>query len=109
MRILKIATAAAVIALIPLAGAGPAAPDRNDISVNLFTEVFDQVPGNYFERVTNKQLVEGAIKGMLAALDPHSSYMDAKEYREMMVQTRGEFGGVGMQVTMEDGAVKVIS
>jgi carboxyl-terminal processing protease len=109
MRILKIATAAALIALVPLAGAGLAAPDRNDISVNLFNEVFDQVRGNYVEPVTNKQLVEGAIKGMLAALDPHSSYMDAKEYREMMVQTRGEFGGLGMQVTLENGLVKIIS
>src|SRR6202007_572948 len=54
-------------------------------------------------------LAEGAIKGMLAALDPHSSYMDAKEYKEMMVQTRGEFGGLGMQVTMENGLVKVVS
>ncbi len=109
MRILKIAASAALIALVPLAGAGIAAPDRADISVNLFNEVFDQVRGNYVEPVTNKQLVEGAIKGMLAALDPHSSYMDAKEYREMMVQTRGEFGGLGMQVTLENGLVKIIS
>src|SRR6266446_7324483 len=83
--------------------------DLADISVNLFNEVFDQVRGNYVEPVTNKQLVEGAIKGMLSALDPHSSYLDAKEYREMMVQTRGEFGGLGMQVTLENGLVKIIS
>ena len=109
MRILKIAASAALIALVPLAGAGLAAPDKGDVNVNLFNEVFDQVRGNYVEPVTNKQLVEGAIKGMLSSLDPHSSYMDAKEYREMMVQTRGEFGGLGMQVTLENGLVKVIS
>jgi carboxyl-terminal processing protease len=79
------------------------------VSVKLFNEVFDQVKANYVEPVGDKKLVEGAIKGMLAALDPHSSYMDAKEYREMMVETRGEFGGLGMQVTMENGLVKVIS
>ena len=111
MRLLKIAASAALIALVPLAGAGLAAPDKGDssVNVNLFNEVFDQVRGNYVEPVTNKQLVEGAIKGMLSSLDPHSSYMDAKEYREMMVQTRGEFGGLGMQVTLENGLVKIIS
>ncbi|HEX6841422.1 MAG TPA: peptidase S41, partial [Stellaceae bacterium] len=111
MRLLKIAASAAVIALIPLAGAGLAAPDKGDssVNVNLFNEVFDNVRANYVEPVTNKQLVEGAIKGMLSSLDPHSSYMDAKEYREMMVQTRGEFGGLGMQVTLENGLVKIIS
>jgi carboxyl-terminal processing protease len=111
MRLLKIAASAAIIALVPLAGASLAAPDKSDsgVNVNLFNEVFDQVRGNYVEPVTNKQLVEGAIKGMLSSLDPHSSYMDAKEYREMMVQTRGEFGGLGMQVTLENGLVKIIS
>ena len=111
MRLLKIAASAALIALVPLAGAGLAAPDKGDssVNVNLFNEVFDNVRANYVEPVTNKKLVEGAIKGMLSSLDPHSSYMDAKEYREMMVQTRGEFGGLGMQVTLENGLVKIIS
>jgi carboxyl-terminal processing protease len=67
------------------------------------------VKSSYVEPVTDKKLAEGAVKGMLAALDPHSSYMDAKEFKEMMVQTRGEFGGLGMQVTMENGFVKVVS
>jgi carboxyl-terminal processing protease len=109
MRLLKIAVSAALLGVVPLAAAVTATPDRSDISVGLFTEVFDQVRNNYVEPVSNKQLVEGAIKGMLGSLDPHSSYMDAKEYREMMVQTRGEFGGLGMQVTMENGIVKIIS
>src|SRR6202020_2120996 len=55
------------------------------------------------------KLVESAISGMLTGLDPHSSYMDATSYREMQVRTRGEFGGLGIEVTMEDGLIKVVS
>jgi carboxyl-terminal processing protease len=108
MRILKVAASAALIALAPFATTVTAA-DKSDVGVSLFTEVFEQVRNNYVEPVTDKQLVEGAIKGMLASLDPHSNYMDAKEYHEMQVQTRGEFAGLGMQVTMENGLVKIIS
>jgi carboxyl-terminal processing protease len=108
MRTLKVAASAALIALAPFAATVTAA-DKSDVGVNLFTEVFEQVRANYVEPVTDKQLVEGAIKGMLGSLDPHSNYMDAKEYHEMQVQTRGEFAGLGMQVTMENGLVKVIS
>jgi len=86
-----------------------AAPDKGGQGLSLFSEVFDEVRANYVEPVTDQKLAEGAIRGMLAALDPHSSYMDAKEYGEMQVQTKGEFGGLGMQVTMENGLVKVIS
>jgi carboxyl-terminal processing protease len=98
---------AALFAFLPTSFA--ADTGGNAISKKLFDEVYDQVKANYVDTLTDKQLVEGAIKGMLSSLDPHSSYMDAKEYREMMVTTRGEFGGLGMQVTMENGAVKVIS
>src|ERR1700751_3142126 len=110
MRLLNLVASAALIALLPLSQSG-AAPDTdsNPVSFSLVKEIFDQVKGSYVEPVTDKKLTEGAVKGMLAALDPHSSYMDAKEYREMMVQTRGEFGGLGMQVTMENGLVKVVS
>ncbi|HXP32323.1 MAG TPA: S41 family peptidase [Stellaceae bacterium] len=111
MRIPKLAASAVLLALLPLAGPmTQAAPDKSStVSTSLFNEVYEEVRANYVEPVTDKQLVEGAIKGMLSSLDPHSSYMDAKEYREMMVQTRGEFGGLGMQVTMENGLVKVVS
>ena len=108
MRILKVAASAALIALLPVAPSVTAA-DNSEASVNLFTEVFDQVRANYVEPVSDKHLVEGAIKGMLGSLDPHSNYMDAQEYREMQVQTRGEFAGLGMQVTMDNGLVKIIS
>ena len=112
MRLTKLATSAALVALF--CAADPPSFASSDtptsaVTVSLFDEVYDQVKSNYVEPVTDKKLVEGAIKGMLAALDPHSSYMDAKEYSDMMVKTRGEFGGLGMQVTMENGAVKVIS
>src|SRR5579885_644809 len=111
MRVFQLLCSVAVIALVPLASPSTrAAPDSaRGVTIKLFNEVFDQVKANYVEPVSEQHLVEGAIKGMLASLDPHSSYMDAKEYRELMVETRGEFGGLGMQVTMENGLVKVIS
>jgi len=110
MRLLNLVASAALIALLPLAQSGAASDtDSNQVSFSLVKEIYDQVKASYVEPVTDKKLAEGAVKGMLAALDPHSSYMDAKEYKEMMVQTRGEFGGLGMQVTMENGFVKVVS
>jgi carboxyl-terminal processing protease len=71
--------------------------------------VFERVRTDYVEKPNDSKLVESAISGMLQGLDPHSSYMDAKSYRDMTVQTRGEFGGLGIEVTMEDGLVKVVS
>ena len=110
MRPLKPILPLALFSLLGLGLPASLAADSPDqVNRGLFDEVYDQVRKNYVEPVTEKQLVEGAIKGMLASLDPHSSYLDAKEYGEMMVTTRGEFGGLGMQVTMENGAVKVIS
>jgi len=110
LRTLKYALAVAVGATLPFAAIVIAAPEHGPgVSLNLFSEIYQTVKTNYVEPVSDQKLVEGAIKGMLANLDPHSSYMDAKEYKEMKVQTSGEFGGLGMQVTMENGAVKVIS
>ncbi|MBN9580925.1 MAG: S41 family peptidase [Afipia sp.] len=77
--------------------------------LNLFGDVFERVRSDYVERPDDSKLVESAISGMVTALDPHSSYMDAKSFRDMQVQTRGEFGGLGIEVTMEDGLVKVVS
>ena len=109
MRMLNLVASAALIALVPLASSGAAADSESGINFNMIREIYNQVKASYVEPVTDKQLIEGAVKGMLSSLDPHSSYMDAKEYKEMMVQTRGEFGGLGMQVTMENGLVKVVS
>src|SRR3974377_281666 len=77
--------------------------------LNLFGDVFERVRADYVERPDTIKLVESAINGMLAGLDPHSSYMDPKNFRDMQVQTRGEFGGLGIEVTMEDGLVKVVA
>ena len=71
--------------------------------------MFERVRSDYVEKPDDSKLVESAISGMLAGLDPHSSYMDAKSFRDMQVQTRGEFGGLGIEVTMEDGLIKVVS
>ncbi len=77
--------------------------------LNLFGDVFERVRSDYVEYPTDQELIESAITGMLSSLDPHSSYMNAKNFREMQVQTRGSFGGLGIEVTMERGLVKVVS
>jgi len=77
--------------------------------LNLFGDVFERVRADYVEVPDDGKLIESAINGMLAGLDPHSSYMDAKSFRDMQVQTRGEFGGLGIEVTMEDGLIKVVA
>jgi carboxyl-terminal processing protease len=77
--------------------------------LSLFGDVFERVRADYVEKPDDSKLVETAINGMLAGLDPHSSYMDAKSFRDMQVQTRGEFGGLGIEVTMEDGLIKVVA
>ena len=77
--------------------------------LNLFGDVFERVRADYVEKPDDSKLVESAINGMLAGLDPHSSYMNPHSFRDMQVQTRGEFGGLGIEVTMEDGLVKVVA
>src|SRR3954462_5076177 len=77
--------------------------------LSLFGDVFERVRADYVEKPDDSKLIESAINGMLAGLDPHSSYMDSKSFRDMQVQTRGEFGGLGIEVTMEDGLVKVVT
>ena len=77
--------------------------------LNLFGNVFDRVRADYVEEPNESVMIEAAINGMLAALDPHSSFMNAKQYEEMSVQTKGEFGGLGIEVTMENGVIKVVS
>src|SRR4026209_2095092 len=74
-----------------------------------FTEVFGAIKQNYVEPVEDKKLISEAINGMLAGLDPHSAYLDAEAYKELQVGTQGQFGGLGIEVGMEDGLVKVIS
>jgi carboxyl-terminal processing protease len=109
------ATAAAVLALAaPLLAQQQQQPTPKSSSdtyrqLNLFGEVFERVRADYVEEVSDEQLVEAAINGMLTSLDPHSSYLNQKNFSDMKVQTRGEFGGLGIEVTMENGLVKVVS
>lgn len=78
-------------------------------ALNLFGDVFEQARANYVEKVEDKKLIEYALNGMLSSLDPHSNYMTAEESKAMEVQNRGEFGGLGIEVTMENSVVKVVS
>jgi carboxyl-terminal processing protease len=77
--------------------------------LNLFGDVFERVRADYVEKPDDQKLIESAIKGMVTGLDPHSDYMDPKSFQDMQVQTRGEFGGLGIEVTMEDGLIKVVA
>ena len=77
--------------------------------LNLFGEAFEKIKNNYVEDVTSKDLIESAIEGMLSSLDPHSTYLNYEELNELKVQTKGEFGGLGIEVTLENGFVKVIA
>lgn len=91
----------------------PVAQAKDDPStyelLDLFGDVFDRVRSEYVEPVKDKDLIESALNGMLTSLDPHSGYLNAKSFQEMQVQTKGEFGGLGIEVTMENGLVKVVS
>ena len=77
--------------------------------LNLFGDVFQRVQEQYVEEITDKKLIEAAISGMLQSLDPHSSYLSPESYKDMQVKTKGKFGGLGIEITMEDGVVKVVS
>lgn len=110
-----IAIGAALLASSPLRAEAPAAapeaePEQNTYELlRLFGDVFEKVRSDYVEAPKDDELVEAAINGMLSSLDPHSSYLNKKEFQEMQVQTKGEFGGLGIEVTMETGLVKVVS
>ncbi|HEY2446289.1 MAG TPA: S41 family peptidase [Rhizomicrobium sp.] len=101
--------AAGVAAALMLFPAAHGANDSAYKQLDLFSDAFERVRADYVHPVEDSQLVTSAIQGMVSGLDPHSSYMDAKAFADMKIQTRGQFGGLGIEVTMEDGLVKVIS
>ena len=109
------AAAGVVVTLVttqprPLEGLRAQAATTNGYrQLSLFSIVFERVRADYVEEPDDRKLMEAAINGMLAGLDPHSAYMDAKSFREMRVDTRGEFGGIGIEVTMEEGLIKVVA
>jgi carboxyl-terminal processing protease len=113
MRIAWIAApVAAVAALVgAMAWSAPEDRGRGDVyrQLELFADVLARVEQDYVTPVDDQAAIEAAIQGMLSSLDPHSSYMNAAEYREMQTQTRGEYGGLGIEVTSEDGVVRVVS
>src|SRR5258708_939314 len=94
-----------------LIGAATAAAraDNTYSQLNLFGDVFERIRTDYVEKPDDGKLVEGAINGMISSLDPHSRYMNEKGWGDMQETTRGEFGGLGIEVTMEDGFVKVVA
>ncbi|GAB1364958.1 S41 family peptidase [Rhodobacter sp.] len=106
-------TLAGVLFTTQVAGPLIAQNAAHDSSVyeqlDLFGDIFERIRGQYVEPVETDKLVEAAINGMLTSLDPHSSYLSAKDFEDMQVQTKGEFGGLGIEVTQEEGFIKVIS
>ena len=105
------AAVAAVVLLSLRQDLGAASPNSTETykQLNLFGEVFERVRADYVDDVSDNSLVESAINGMLTSLDPHSNYLNTKNFNDMKVQTRGEFGGLGIEVSMENGLVKVVS
>ncbi|MGQ3064092.1 MAG: S41 family peptidase [Sphingopyxis sp.] len=104
------AAALSTLALVPLAtGAMAKVDSKTQAEISRFMDVYLEVKSNYVEPVDDAKLIEGAINGMLASLDPHSGYLDARGFANIRTQTEGEYGGLGLSVTMEDGVVKVIA
>ena len=107
---LQVTAAVSALALVPIASGAMAGVDTNSYrELDTFMEVYNQVKANYVDKVDDKVLVKGAIQGMLAALDPHSSFADGLDYDNLKIQTDGNYGGLGLTVTQVDGAVKVIA
>jgi carboxyl-terminal processing protease len=106
-----LAVLAAGSTMVSLARSQSASAANSEIyrQLDLFGEVLERVRSDYVEKPDDSKLIEAAINGMLSALDPHSAYLNPKHFRDMQVQTRGEFGGLGIEVTMENGVVKVVS
>lgn len=108
--LLQVTAAVSALALIPIASGAMAQVDTASYrQLDMFMEVFNRVKANYVDKVDDATLVKGAIQGMLAALDPHSSFADGLEFDNLKIQTDGNYGGLGLSVTQENGAVKVIA
>ncbi|MGE4281376.1 MAG: S41 family peptidase, partial [Magnetospirillum sp.] len=103
------ASATALLASSFLTPAAAAESKETYRLMELFATVFEKVRAEYVEPVKDEDLVEAALNGMLSSLDPHSSYLNAKNAKDMDINTKGEFGGLGIEVTMENGWVKVVS
>ena len=112
MIVTRIAAAGIAVLLLLAAPARAAQPESSTETyryLKLFGDVFERVRAGYVDKVSDKDLIESAIRGMLSSLDPHSTYLDEKSFSDTMSQTKGEFGGLGIEVTTENGWVKVVS
>src|SRR5439155_105056 len=98
------------LALVPVASSSFAAADTTSYQeLEKFMSVYERVKASYVEKVDDKTLIKGAIDGMLAGLDPHSSYVEASDFDQLKTTTDGNYGGLGLTVSIEDGAVKVVA
>ncbi|MDF7777770.1 S41 family peptidase [Sphingomonas sp. AOB5] len=108
--LLQVTAAVGALAIVPIASSAMANVDTSSYrELEVFMEVFNRVKSEYVEKVDDKTLVNGAIQGMLSALDPHSSFADGLDFDNLKIQTDGNYGGLGLVVTMQDGAVKVVA
>jgi len=108
--LLQVTAAVGALALIPVTTSAIASAETSSYrELDAFMDVYARVKADYVEKVDDKTLIKGAIDGMLASLDPHSSFADGIDYDNLRIQTEGSYGGLGLSVTMEDGAVKVIT
>ncbi|MES2147267.1 MAG: PDZ domain-containing protein, partial [Pseudomonadota bacterium] len=100
----------AALALVPITNSAFAAVDATDYQeLEKFMSVYERVKANYVDKVDDKALIKGAIDGMLSSLDPHSSFAEASDFEQLKTTTDGNYGGLGLTVSIEDGAVKVIA
>jgi carboxyl-terminal processing protease len=107
---LQVTAAVGALALVPIASGAMAGVDTSSFKeLDTFMEVYSQVKANYVDKVDDATLMKGAIQGMLSALDPHSSFADGLDFDNLKIQTDGNYGGLGLTVTQQDGAVKVIA
>lgn len=108
--LLRATALVSAVAVLPLATAGLAAVDaRTGPQFAKLALIYEKIKANYVEPVNDDTLMKGAIDGMLATLDPHSSYLEARDFENLRTQTEGSYGGLGLSVTLDDGAVKVIA
>jgi len=108
-KFLSVVAFSTMLATVPAAAIAAESDEETFRQLELFGDVFERVRAQYVDESADKDLIEAAINGMLQSLDPHSSYLNEESFRDMQVQTRGEFGGLGIEVTMEQGLVRVVS
>ncbi len=107
LKTLRTVSVVALVSMMPVVS--HAAEEETFRQLELFGDIFERVRSFYVDETHDEELIEAAIAGMLASLDPHSSYLNEKSFRDMQVQTSGEFGGLGIEVTMEQGIIRVVS